>query len=49
LYCKYLPLITTLDPVALLVRKPREVQVEVDRAHDAVAELLVNQRLEGEP
>ena len=36
-----------LDPVALLVRLARQMSiVEVDRAHDAVAEFLVDQLLD---
>ena len=35
------------DAVALGVRLALQVHVEIDRAHDAVAELLVDQGLEG--
>src|SRR5262245_4947055 len=34
-----------LDPVALRIRQALHLQVEVDRRHDAVAELLLDQRL----
>src|SRR5262249_20323572 len=35
------------DAVAVRVGLPREIEVEIDRAHDAVAEFFVDQFLQG--